>query len=173
MKKNNLELLSQLALGIFGVALFIIGTIILITSFFIPLTIPTPLLIGLFAISIGLTSFLITRLYFIILQLINTLTDLFIAFNLKQTPNLPINTEIININENTSQEELEEIKKKIPGGEKLFDNLFKIIGKDLSSLSKKNLSEMTKEELQKEMNEAVSLNNFEKAAIIRDLLKNK
>lgn len=175
MKKFNLEFLSQVSLSIFGIALFIIGTIITITSFFAPLTIPHALLAGILAVALGVIAYGVSKLYFVILQLIKTLTDLLASFNSKQTPsfgNLPINTEIISINENTSPEDLEKIKQKFPGAAgAALENILKIMHREPSN--KKELTEMTKEELRKEMEEAVNLNNFEKAATIRDLLKNK
>lgn len=174
MKKFNLEFLSQVSLSIFGIVLFIVGAIITIASFFTPLAIPPALLAGILAVALGTIAYGISKLYFTILQLIKTLTDLLTSFNSRQTSplsNLPANTEIISINENTSPEDIEKIKNKIPGAGAALESFFKIIHGEQSN--KKNLSEMTKEELQKEMNEAVSLNNFEKAAIIRDLLKNK
>jgi hypothetical protein len=174
MKKFNLEFLSQVSLSIFGIALFIVGAIITITSFFTPLAIPPALLAGILAVALGTIAYGISKLYFIILQLIKTLTDLLTSFNSKQTSpfnNLPTNTEIISINENTSPEDIEKIKNKIPGAGAALENIFKIIHGEQSS--KKELSEMSREELQKEMEEAVNLNNFEKAATIRDILKNK
>ena len=65
----------------------------------------------------------------------------------------------------------EKIKNKIPGAGAALESIFKIIHGEQSS--KKELSEMSREELQKEMEEAVNSNNFEKAATIRDILKNK
>lgn len=174
MKKFNLEFLSQVSLSIFGIALFIVGAIITIASFFAPLTIPPALLIGILAVALGVIAYGISKLYFVILQLIKTLTDLLASFNSKQTSpfgNLPTNTEIISINENTSPEDLEKIKNKIPGAGAALESILKIMHGEQSS--KKELSEMTKEELQKEMEEAVNSNDFEKAATIRDLLKNK
>lgn len=176
MKKFNLEFLSQVSLSIFGIALFVIGAIITIASFSVPLTFPPTLLIGTLAVALGVIAYGISRLYFVILSLIKTLTDLLTAFNSKQTSpfsNLPINTEIISINENTSPEDLEKIKNKIPGAGAALENIFKIIKGDIYQSNKKELTEMSKEELQKEMDEAVNSNNFEKAAIIRDILKNK
>lgn len=177
MKKFNLEFLSQVSLSIFGIALFIVGAIITIASFFAPLTIPPALLAGILAVALGVIAYGVSKLYFVILQLIKTLTDLLASFNSKQTSpfgNFPTNTEIISINENTSSEDLEKIKNKIPGAAgAALESIFKIMhGENLQS-NKKELSEMTKEELQKEMKEAVNSNDFEKAATIRDILKNK
>jgi hypothetical protein len=174
MKKFNLEFLSQVSLSIFGIVLFIVGAIITIASFFTPLAIPPALLAGILAVALGTIAYGISKLYFTILQLIKTLTDLLTPFNSRQTSplsNLPANTEIISINENTSPEDIEKIKNKIPGAGAALESFFKIIHGEQSN--KKELSEMTKEELQKEMEEAVNSNNFEKAATIRDILKNK
>jgi hypothetical protein len=174
MKKFSFEFLSQISLAIFGVALFIVGAIIIIASLFTSLTFSPLVLAGIFAIALGAIAYGISKLYFTIMQLIKTLTDLLANFNSKSPfDNLPLNTEVISINENTSPEDLEKLKKKIPGAGAALESIFKIINGEIHISNNKELSEMTKEELQKEMDEAVNSNNFEKAAIIRDLLKNK
>jgi protein-arginine kinase activator protein McsA len=80
---------------------------------------------------------------------------------------------VISINDETTPEQIDEIKKNHP---QIAEQLDKILNGfmdviDSNSLHTNDIYKMSVQQLQKELQIAVDNNEFEKAAEIRDLLK--
>jgi hypothetical protein len=76
-----------------------------------------------------------------------------------------LNTMKVEIDENTPKEKIEELKNKFPFMKDILESITKNMTKDLADMSLNQL----KEELQA----AINNDNFEKAAVIRDLISKK
>lgn len=183
MKKTEFLLINLF--GVFSVCLIVVGAISFVASLFVP-TIST--MDSVWLMAFGALTFLMVRLYFTVDKLFeNALApaDKIIKeaekFIKKQEEgNSPLNpdlikTSVISINEETTPEQIEEIKKKHPQIaeqlDKLLSGFMDITGSN--SPHAKDIYKMSVQQLQKELEKAVENNEFEKAAEIRDLLKKR
>ena len=127
---------------------------------------------------IGALLFVAIRIYFMFTEVLESVTEVLNKINNASSPQkqeqFSPNTFFnkIVINEDTSPQEIEEIKKKFP---MFADQIDKIInlGKesDLSNIS--NIKYLTLSELEKALQRAIDNNEFEKAAKIRDEIKSR
>jgi len=168
MKKLNAEFFLQLILGIASIALMIGGTIMFVTSLFTPLSTFNAIML----MAAGAILYTGVRIYFMFLETTSSIKDYVKGISSQigtnnLTPEL-LKSEVININEDTTPEQLDEIKKKFP---MIADQLNTIINSFGDNA--KNVQNMSVQQLQKELQEAVDNNEFEKAAEIRDILKKK
>jgi len=180
MKNFHFEFIAHLLLGVASIAFILVGVIILIVSFFAPL----PMFNAVVLIGIGCTMFISVRLYFILRDVLDSVNEFLKQLQSQNSPQNQTPREIISINENTTPEEIEELKKKHPmianeldkilnnmaKGENLLEGFF-----DSKGLFKKtkDIKEMTIVELKKALAKAVDDNEFEKAAQIRDEINSR
>ena len=176
MKKTEFLLINLF--GVFSVCLIVVGIISFVASLFVP-SIPTFQSIEL--IFFGVITHLMIRLYFTVDKLFeNSLAPTEKFIKKQEERNSPLNpelikTSVISINEETTPEQIEEIKKKHPQIaeqlDKLLNGFMDITGSN--SPHAKDIYKMSVQQLQKELEKAVENNEFERAAEIRDLLKKR
>jgi len=175
MKKINAEFLLQLIFGIIAIALMLGGAIMFVASFFTSL----PIFNAIYFMALGAILYTGVRIYFMLLEVASSINNSSTQVNKSKAPFDLLKSEVININEDTTPEQLEEIKKKFPA---IADQLDKIIDTFIDETKKnngyfsesvKNINNMTIKQLQEELNLAVENNEFEKAAEIRDILKKR
>lgn len=162
MKKNTPELFLQLFFGVVAIALMTGGAIMFVASFFSQISALTSILIT----CMGAILFNSVRLYLVFTSSLDKLNNKNPNKNI--TP--PIKTEIISINENTTPEQMNELKEKFPF---IIDELEKILDNTNANPTKKSIETMTIKQLQDELHNAVENNEFEKAAEIRDEIKKR
>lgn len=206
MKNFNLEAILFFLFGILSIGFIISGVVILITSIFVYFS-PLILLGSAIMILFGITAFAVVKLFFTLQELIGTLfkgfESLSVAFkNMAISPptdNLEkfnkfknslfskqSSPEVINIKitEETTPEEIEEIKKNFPPLANQIDDFLKHIVDEtkgtlnhpfshLFSGKKKDIKEMTIEELKEELGESIKDEKFEKSIQIKEELKNR
>jgi cysteinyl-tRNA synthetase len=178
MEKNKTEFLLNILFGVFSICLIVVGAISFVASLLEP-SLPTFQSIEL--ILFGVIIYTIVKLIFTVDKLFeNSLasTDKFIKENEQgnspQNPDL-IKTSVISISDETTPEQIEEIKKKHPQIAEQLDKLLNGFKDTIGSNSPhaKDIYKMSIQQLQRELEKAVENNEFERAAEIRDLLKKK
>jgi len=178
MKNFHFEFIAHLLLGIVSIAFILVGVIIFVASFFVPL----PIFNAAVLIGIGCTMFISVRLYFILRDVLDSVNEFLKQLQSQNSPqnqaqkNMP--NKIISINENTTPEEIEELKKEYPMIANELDKILSSIGEEIfvsNGLFKKtkDIKEMTIVELKKALTIAVNNNEFEEAAQIRDEINSR
>ena len=189
MKNINKEALLVVGLRFVTSSFLFMAFAALIISMFVTIPISTVKILLIIITSAG--GYLITSLYLRFFELITALNKIinvsqevltaattYINNPLKQTNQNPTNVEQIIITDETSPEEMDEIKKQHPFLSPQLDEIFKQFqgSNPFSKLTKqkeKQLIDMSIEELEEALEKAVGENKFEKAAIIRDELKTR
>jgi hypothetical protein len=167
MKKVNSEFIAQLLFGIAGVALMIIGAILLVAHFFIPSIV---LFEAAVYLALGAILYLGVRLYFMFLEAISTATNVLDKMNANRNGRIypEMNAGMVNtitITDQTTPEEIEELKRKFPMFAESFDNILKsnpVYNKEVDT------KELSITQLETALQIAIDNNEFEKAAEIRD-----
>lgn len=174
MKKITFELISQILFGIAGVALMLGGAIMFIGSFFTNFSLSTSIIF----MVLGAILFTGVKLYFMFLEVLTAANKQVDEINKGISPQnhnsrtYPGVTNIT-IDENTTMEDIEEIKKKFPPLSNIIDNVIKNTGTiDNDAFYKETLPKhielLSLKQLEKALEEAVENSEFEKAAEIRD-----
>ena len=169
MKKLNAEFFLQLTFGVASISLMIGGIVMIVASFFYPLSTINSVIIT----ASGAILYTGVRIYFMLLEINDYVKDIPPQTgNNKFTPDLLKPDEVIRINEDITPEQLEEIKKNFP---MIADQLDYIVDgfNDFHKKSVKSIHKMSIQQLKEELQKAVDNNEFEKAAEIRDVLKKK
>lgn len=186
MKKNSTGIIVQVLFGILALALLIIGTIMFVSSFFIP---SISLFNSITIIALGAILFFTIRMCFMFKDIVELMTTYLKEIKLENSPytykdksrtsplfNFDDNTvNKIMINADMSKEEIDELKEQYPLYSSIIENIIEQMKhhspnftRDCSSSVSHNYSKFTIEELTKKLNEAVELDKFEIAAEIRN-----
>lgn len=180
MKKT--EFLLTILFGVFSICLIVVGAISFVASLFNP-ALPTFQSIEL--IFFGVITYTVVRLIFTVDKLFeNSLSSADKLIKKYEKGNSPSNTDtnpdliktsVISINDETTPEQIEEIKKKHPQIAEQLDKLLNGFMDTIGSNSPhaKDIYKMSIQQLQRELEKAVENNEFERAAEIRDLLKKR
>lgn len=181
MKKFDTEFLMHLLAGVASIALMLIGLIMLVASFFTPLSTFNAVML----LAMGIIMSVVVKLYFMFREVLQKVSDLLSKYSslFSQDMKSPISSEVITINENTTPEEIEELKKKHPMVSAELDKILQRMGINegmsgfMSSMGlsneKKDIANMSIPELEKALEKAVNENEFETAAEIRDEIKRR
>lgn len=119
---------------------------------------------GMVFIGLSISIFYSSMSTFKMNETILIISDLLDFFSEKDK-NKPQNSGFVNLTNISSKEDFENAKKAFPQVSTLIDGLFQV--------SQKNLSEMSLSELESELDIARENEDFEKASIIKELIKNK
>lgn len=177
MKKIPVEFIIMLLCGILGGASAATGTIILIASIFTSL----PTAIGFILLVMGIILMCVVRIYYMLLIVINKFSDTIniltksvdkmasegISPQMFSDLNPNIIAHEIKIDDTTSPEEIENIKKKFPMLADGLDNILNKINPNFSTLPKA-IELLSLTQLEKELKKAVGEDNFERATEIRN-----
>jgi hypothetical protein len=193
MKKISGDVIAHLLFGVAAIGLLIGGAIMLIASFFTAL----PIFNAFIVLTLGAILYVGVRLYFVFGDVLESITKLIeissspqinkngriyknglltkqMGFGDLPTHDLskiphpaPGLIDEILIDENTTPEEIENIKKKYPGFSHAIDEILEKVG-GISRTSTLPLSSLSSFKLEKLLQEAIDKNDFERAAEIRD-----
>lgn len=180
MEKNKTEFLLNILFGVFSICLIVVGAISFVASLLVP-TLPTFHSIEL--ILFGVIIYTTVKLIFTVDKLFeNSLSYADKLSKKYEKGNSPSNTDtdliktsVISISDETTPEQIEEIKKKHPQIAEQLDKLLNGFMDTIGSNSPhaKDTYKMSIQQLQRELEKAVENNEFERAAEIRDLLKKR
>lgn len=181
MKKVNLEFITQLLLGLGGIALMVVGAIMFIGHFFQP---DISLFQAEVITALGAILFSSVGLYFKFLEIVNVASDGIekitkatetykvhddrVSAHSDYFPSLDIQKIIIN--EDTTPEEIEDLKKHFPGIENQLGGLLDLAkGKQSKTKAVPTAIEMmTISQLEQELKNAISLEDYKHAANIKN-----
>lgn len=173
MENNKVKLspVLHLLFIVCGIALMLAGaTLIILKPFGFPY-----LFEGVMAFFVGGIAIYVAKFQMMMFEAIDGFTNIIsgIAKKASQAPPMfgggmmnPNNTMRIEIDENTSPEELEALKEKFPFMAGVIESMTK-------TFHKKDLSSMSLIQLERELREAIDSDNYEKAAVLRDLINKK
>ena len=171
MKKISAEFVLMMLCGFLGGTSAMAGIIYLITSAFTPL----PVFNGFMLLIGGIILICIIRIYYVFIDILNKITGVIETvakiLNTKERTSPQMFPDIIaheiKIDDTTSPEEIEEIKKKFPMLADGLDNILNKINPNLSPLPKP-IELLSLSQLEKELKKAVGEDNFERATEIRN-----
>jgi protein-arginine kinase activator protein McsA len=181
MRKINLELIAQIIFGLLGFCLMLIGVIIIGAS----LIFTKPLLFeGVVLMSMGAILFTAVKVYFSltsVLQSTSAIIEKIIKQNQQFSPHQDSIVKEIVITEDTTPEEISQLKKEYPALSNSIDDMIRQIKhpnfpqhhKQSSTITAKDIITMTTSQLEIELQSAIANDLFETAAIIRDELKKR
>jgi len=189
MERKNPNYIFDFMTGIFcgllALGLTIAGLIIIVASFFTAL----PIFNGVVLLSLGVVIYLGIRIIYVnqevitaLANFVESLPNLLSGTSPQKNKPIAINNSdefstLINITQDTTPEEIEEIKKKFPMFADNLDSIIKTFKSpqweksfDLKEWHKKqtDLSRLSLEELNVALNNSLDKDEFEKAAEIRD-----
>jgi hypothetical protein len=182
MKKINTEFASHLILEIIAIGLVIAGTIIVIASLFGPL----PTFRGVVLMISGTILLVQANLYFRLRDTIDTLLKFVEKVGSETSPQKKVNATVIDINDETTPEEIDELKKQFPEiGEKIdaIVQSLKLInpkiglskfGKEFkNNIDDKPIIFLTNEELEENLKKAIAEEQYEKALVIKNEIEKR
>jgi hypothetical protein len=176
-EKTNLEPLLHVLFALGAIILAVSGLVLISLKFF-----GYPFLFeGVISLFLGLTAIYVAKFHSLMLNVVEAFTDILNkANNIEKTQNsfrgmFPMGggnvggMQTINITDEMSEEQIQEVKNKFPHLAPLIDS----IKTNFVSESEKDFSKMSIAQLRKELEKAVGSDNYELAAILRDLIENK
>ncbi len=186
MKKFNIEYLSLFTFGLFAIALITKGVV----DFAGALMVSLPIYQAVIYIALGAILFTVVKAFFALSKLVSILSKTVenITSFRQTTPTIDFGTSItpeggspimLKIDATTPPEEIEKLKQQFPMLSKTFDLLCEQ-SKTFGNLEhpgaipkEKDITKITLVQLEGYLNKAVEENDFEKAAKIRDEIKNR
>lgn len=175
MKKISAEFVLMMLCGALGITSALVGITCLIASIFTPL----PVFNGFVLLIGGVILICVVRLYYVFLDVLNKtaeaietiskIIDIKTGTSPQMYPgtNSNIISHEIKIDDTTSPEEIEDIKKKFPMLADGIDSILNKINPNLSPLPKA-IELLSLAQLEKELKKAVGEDNFERATEIRN-----
>jgi predicted transcriptional regulator len=174
MKKINFEILLQFSLIIIGAAMMLIGLEFVILKF---LGHPHSLFKSISFFALGGILVTASRLYFMFLETLSLATKSIEMHKQNlQSQEMKVSgpfVEEIIITDETSEEEIEALRKKFPMLNDSIDTILKQIGREVISKLPKDINLFTVQQLEEELKKAIANDNFEKAAEIRNELNKR
>ena len=188
MKKFSLQYIIQAIFTVVSAVLIVSGIIMLFNG--IALLAPLPIFNAIVFIALGAILFTTTKLSFLFTLILKHMKATFdgmsdildIQLEGQKSGHVPNNNvQTIIINEDTTPEDLDELKKKNPVIAKELDELMQSITSPQFFMNKfghiatpkKEIKDMDTKDLKKELQSCVDNSDFERAALIRDELKGR
>lgn len=176
MKKKYSDILFFTLGGALGMGVSLAGAIFIIASFLTPL----PIFQGIMLLTAGVVLIIVSRIYSTVFSMMEKLEKTISnisGLNPKDMSVSPQDSSIfvheIKIDEETTEEEIQDIKKKFPFFSKELDGVLKTFRPADSTALLNKLELLSLPQLEKELGKAVENDNFERAAEIKNEINSR